>query len=145
MAKEKTSGEALALAVHELLRRVRFDDVEAVCSWGLTRTECHTLEVIALDGPLSVNDIAARIRLNKSTASRVAQSLEEKKLIERRDSESDRRSVRMSVTPKGKSLWQQIVRATSETYDDVLAGCSDSERKVVTKVLKRIADRVGRS
>ena len=135
----------MALAVHELLRRVRFDDVETVCSWGLTRTECHTLEVVALGGSLSVNDIAARIRLNKSTASRVVQSLEKKKLVRRADSAADQRSVLITASAKGVSLWRKIVAATASDYDEVLAECTEAERKTITRVLRRIAEQVGRS
>jgi DNA-binding MarR family transcriptional regulator len=143
--KATADGEALALAVHELLRRVRFDDVETVCSWGLTRTECHVLEVIALGAELSVNQVAARIRLNKSTASRVLQSLESKRLVKRTEAEDDRRSVRIAATAKGMSLWKQIVSATGSAYDDVLAECTQTERKTVTRVLRRIAEQIGRS
>ena len=145
MPKKKTDGEDLALAVHELLRQVRFDNVETVCEWGLTRTECHTLEVTALDGPLSVNDVAARLRLNKSTASRVVQSLEAKKLVQREGSAEDRRSVRISATREGLALWRRIVSATGSTYDDVLADCTKTEKKIVTRVLRAIAAHVGSS
>jgi len=131
--------------VHELLRRAAFDDVEAVCSWGLSRSECHVLEVIALGDALSVNEVASRIRLNKSTASRVLQSLQEKKLVRRSDCKDDRRSVSIAVTAKGLSLWKEIVGATGATYDDVLADCSQAERKAVTRVLRRIAEQIGRS
>jgi DNA-binding MarR family transcriptional regulator len=145
VSKKQTDGEDLALAVHELLRRVRFDDVENVCAWGLTRTECHTLEVTALDGPLSVNDVAARLRLNKSTASRVVRSLETKKLVSREGSADDRRSIRILATKEGIALWQRIVAATGSSYDAALAGCTKAERKVVTRVLRAIAEQVGKS
>lgn len=145
MPKKQTDGEDLALAVHELLRRVRFDDVENVCAWGLTRTECHTLEVTALDGPLSVNDVAARLRLNKSTASRVVRSLEAKKLVSREESADDRRSIQISATKEGLALWRRIVAATGSTYDAVLAGCTKAERKIVTRILRAIAGQIGQS
>ena len=134
-SKVTSEAEALALAVHELLRRVRFDDVQSVCACGITRTECHVLEVVALDGPLSVNDIAARIRLNKSTASRAVESLTQKKLLRREDAE-DARAWSVVATEQGIALWRDIVKGTAETY---AAGTTAAERKTLIKLLKKIA------
>jgi DNA-binding MarR family transcriptional regulator len=128
-----------ALAVHELLRRVRFDDVRTVCSWGLTRTECHVLEVVALDGPLTVTDVAARIRLDKSTASRVVTSLSEKKLLRRDTAGHDARALAVAVTAQGRTLWRSIVDASAAAYSEVLAECTAEERKTLMRVLARIA------
>jgi len=133
-------AEALALAVHELLRRVRFDDVQTVCACGLTRTECHVLEVVALDGPLGVSEVAARIHLNKSTASRVVQSLLEKKLVRRAASDRDGRAVAVSVTEKGRTTWRAIVEESAAAYAPVIEGWSPAERKVIATLLRRIAD-----
>src|SRR5216683_2738108 len=101
--------------------------------------------VISRGGTLSVNEIAAKIRLNKSTASRVVQSLEEKKLVRRSESAEDRRSVMTSVTAKGLSLWKQIVSDTNRVYDDELAECDQAERKTVTRLLRRIVEQIGPS
>ena len=141
MARQKpqrSEGEEIALAVHELLRRVRFDDVDEVCCWGLTRTECHVLEVIALDAGLSVNDIAGRIRLNKSTASRVVRSLTEKQLVSCKAAPHDRRAMQVSATAKGVTLWRQIVRASAQSYEEMLADCTPAERKAVVRFLRRL-------
>jgi DNA-binding MarR family transcriptional regulator len=138
---EVTSSESsdFALAVHELLRRVRFDDVRTVCSWGLTRTECHVLEVVALDGPLTVTDVASRIRLDKSTASRVVGSLTEKKLLRRKTAGHDARALAVEVTAPGRTLWRSIVDASAAAYSEVLAECTAEERKMLMRVLARIA------
>ena len=138
--KVTEDGTGLALAVHELLRRVRFDDVAKVCRWGLTRTECHVLEVVALDGTLSVNEIAARIRLNKSTASRVVQSLSRRKLLRRAVADHDGRSRAVTATKQGLELWREIVEASAAAYTEALAECSPAERNTVMRVLRRIAD-----
>ena len=141
MARQKpqrSEGEEIALAVHELLRRVRFDDVDEVCCWGVTKTECHVLEVIALDAGLSVNDVAERIRLNKSTASRVVRSLTEKDLVTCKPAPHDRRAMQVSATAKGVTLWRQIVRASAASYEEMLADCTPAERKAVARFLRRL-------
>jgi DNA-binding MarR family transcriptional regulator len=133
-------AEAVALAIHELLRRVRFDDVQTVCRWGLTRTECHVLEIVAIDGPLTVNEVASRIRLNKSTASRAVQSLADKELLKRETDRDDRRAVSLATTRRGHALWRSIVDASVKIYGEILDGSTAAERKAVLRVLKRITD-----
>ncbi len=130
-----------ALAVHELLRRIRFDDVDSVCSTGISRTECHVLEVVSLHGPLSVNDVTSHMRLNKSTISRVVTSLTEKGLIRSEAAGDDARRLSISVTAKGKSLWGSIVRATADGYGEALADCTPAERNAVMRVLERMTRR----
>ena len=134
-----SAANDLALAVHELLRRVRFEDVDVVCANGISRTECHALEVIALDGTISVNDVAARLALNKSTASRVVASLSEKRLIRSEPAADDGRRLVLTVTQKGRMLWESIVESTAQSYRDILADCSPAERKAIIRVVQRIA------
>ena len=138
-SRQRSEAADLALVVHELLRRIRFEDVDAVCEYGISRTECHALEVIALRGPVSVNEVAAEIRLNKSTASRVAASLTQKALVRSRAASDDGRRLVLTVTAKGRSLWKTIVDSTAETYHEILDGCSAAERASVIRILKRMA------
>jgi DNA-binding MarR family transcriptional regulator len=133
-------GENFALAVHELLRQIRFDDADELCSTGISRTECHVLEVIALDGPMSLNDVTTRMRLNKSTISRVVASLAEKGFIRSSSADEDARRLALSATPRGISLWKSIVRSTADCYSDVLSECNAAEREAVIRVLKRLAE-----
>jgi DNA-binding MarR family transcriptional regulator len=138
-------SRALALAVHELLRRVRFDDVRTISGCGVSRTECHVLEIVALDAPLTVNEIATRIHLNKSTASRTVQSLARKKLLACRASADDGRAIAVSITPRGKTAWDEIVAASAAAYAPIIEDCSPSEREAITRLLRRIADHATRS
>ena len=134
-----SDNEELALAVHELLRRVRFEDVEEVSCCGISTSECHALEVIALGEKLSVNDVAAAVRLNKSTASRLVRSLEKKGLVRTEADAIDKRGLRVSATREGKTTWRRIVRETASNYAEVLKDCTPAERKAVTRVLRRLA------
>ena len=134
-----SDSEELALAVHELLRRVRFEDVEEVACCGISTSECHALEVIALGKELSVNDVAAAVRLNKSTASRLVRSLEKKGLVRTAADPGDKRGLKVTATRQGASLWRRIVRETAGSYAEVLRDCTPAERKAVTRVLRRLA------
>jgi MarR family transcriptional regulator, 2-MHQ and catechol-resistance regulon repressor len=138
-------ARAFALAFHEVLRRHQFQDVEQVCEFGITLSECHSLEVMVLDGPMSVNELAARLAVNKSTASRVVQALADKKLVRREVSDSDARSWTVEATPAGRRLFEKILESSARCYASVLDGLDASEAKLVLDVLRRISAAACRS
>ena len=138
MSRDEGS-RAFALAMHELLRRYQFQDVEQVCEYGITLTECHALELIVLAESLSVNDVAAALRVNKSTASRVVQSLAEKKLVRRKVDGNDARAWRLAATAAGRKLFEEILEGSARCYAAMLEGISDEERAVALRILGRLA------
>lgn len=125
--------------MHELLRRHQFRDVGDVCSFGITLTECHALEVVVESAPLTVVAVAARLRLNKSTASRALQSLEEKKLVRRRDNRGDARAWSVEPTAAGRRLSATILESSAACYGATLSGLSPAERRLVIDAIRRLA------
>ena len=137
MSRSRDTRE-FALAFHEVLRRYQFQDVEHVCEYGITLTECHALELVCLGGPLSVNEVAAGLRANKSTASRAVQSLAAKKLVERAVNDEDGRAWTLIATDAGRRLFETILEGSIRCYDEMLEGLSSSERKIALEVLRRL-------
>lgn len=137
--KASSPASALALAVHEMLRRIRFEDVDAVGCNGITRTECHVLEVVALHGPLSLNAVTDHMQLNKSSVSRVIDSLAVKKLVLTEAAVDDGRKLSITVTAKGHRIWKAIVNATTRRYAEILSECTPAEQKAVIRIVSRIA------
>jgi MarR family transcriptional regulator, 2-MHQ and catechol-resistance regulon repressor len=141
MPSRPRSDEArtFAVALHELLRRYQFQDVNRTCEFDLTLTECHALEVVVLAGPLSVNAAAARLRLNKSTASRALAALETKQLVRRTADDEDRRVVTFEATAEGRRRSSAILAASAERVASLLHGFSDREREAALEILRRLS------
>ena len=93
-------------ALSELIRVCQFRDRDRICRHDLSVTQCHALEVIGEAGTLSMNELAARLFLDKSTTSRVVDSLERKQFARREANPADRRSLVLSVTDEGHALLQ---------------------------------------
>lgn len=135
----RADARALALAFHELLRRFQFQDVHRACDYGISITECHALELLALEGTLSVNDIAAALRVNKSTASRAVQSLVGKGLARRSENADDARAWKVRATAAGRRTSQEILEGSIRCYGDALRDLSPSERRAAIEVLRRLS------
>jgi DNA-binding MarR family transcriptional regulator len=64
--------------------------------------------------------------------------LEKLKLIERRESPSDRRTYALHLTKAGREALSEIGKLARQHQDDLCAALSEKERKVLTELLTRI-------
>lgn len=87
---------------------------------------------------MPLNDLAAALYVDKSTASRVVDGLERKGYVQRRRHPEDGRSVLLEPTPRGRAVCAEI-------RDDLLRDCvqllGDFEPEVRT-ALARLLDRL---
>ena len=85
-------------------------------SASATRSRCHdisltqryALEALLRHGPSTLNALAAKLHLDKSTASRVVAALERKGYVGRAQHPGDARAVLLDVTPAGRRLHDRI-------------------------------------
>lgn len=126
-------------ALNELARIVQFRDRDRACCHDVSVTQCCALEVLAEEGPLTVNDLAARLYLDKSTASRVAAGLEGKGYIFRSGDGQDKRIVRLETTDQGRSLCCRIEDDLAAEYADLLSDFDPEVRAAITRLLGRLA------
>src|SRR5437764_14408754 len=104
---EGTTGaldrDALALqhAVADLVRVYQFRDRDRICCHDVSVTQCYALEALVRQGGMSMNDLAARLYLDKSTASRVVDALERKGYVTRLPHPEDRRAVILEASAAG--------------------------------------------
>ena len=74
---------ALHKALADLVRAYQFRDRDRICCHDISVTQCYALEALKRDGPMRLNDLAARLFLDKSTSSRVLGALVRKGYAER--------------------------------------------------------------
>jgi len=83
---------------------------------GVTLAQCHVLLEVAKSGAVSLGDLAASLGLDPSTLSRTVQSMVRSGLLRRATNRADRRCVSISLTPRGRTLLQQIDRGRNAYY-----------------------------
>ncbi|MDR0786569.1 MAG: MarR family transcriptional regulator [Gemmatimonadota bacterium] len=129
----------LHTALSELIRVYQFRDREMISRFDLSVTQAHALESIGDNEPLSMNDLAGRLFLDKSTTSRVIDSLERKGLARREANQADRRSLRLSVTPAGRELLDTIRSGILAEEKRLLAEFEPAVRREMTRLISRLA------
>ncbi len=88
-------------ALTALVRVYQFRDRDTICCHDVSVTQCYALEALLRVGPCTLNELAAELYLDKSTASRVIQTLERKKYVTRREHPDDARARLFEPTAAG--------------------------------------------
>src|SRR5438067_2142261 len=79
-----------------LVRYYQYRDRDRQCCGGLSVTEWHALDTAVSRGELSIGELGQVLRMDKSSASRLAATLEKQALLERRPDPSNHRVWRIS-------------------------------------------------
>ncbi|MCH2168500.1 MAG: MarR family winged helix-turn-helix transcriptional regulator [Oceanicola sp.] len=83
--------------------------------FGISIPDWRVLVHVSTGGDISVRDIEARVAMEKSKASRAASRLVARGLLQKHVNDTDRRLVRLSLTPEGKALMDALL-PVAETY-----------------------------
>lgn len=107
MAARKSDPLSIAERLHSaairLLRRVRVADVES----GLSAPKLSALSVLAFGGAMRLTDLAAAEQVRAPTMSKLVAELEAEGLAAKRTDATDKRSVKIEVTAKGRALMEE--------------------------------------
>lgn len=114
---DRDSAELVALMrARELVDRMRSLYRELEAATGAPVVMHRALAIIESEPGIPASRLADSLGLQRSTMSHVLKALSLRKWIERRRSDEDQRSVRVHVTPAGRS----VLQATSGRVSGVL-------------------------
>jgi DNA-binding MarR family transcriptional regulator len=91
-------------------------------------------------GPLRLSELAARMGVDASTASRQVQQLERTGLVGRVGDPDDRRASLLELTAEGDRVLTRMRQARRASLDQVLAGWSAADRRTLAALLTRLVD-----
>jgi DNA-binding MarR family transcriptional regulator len=131
-------AQALGEALSDLIRVVQFRDRDRACCYDVSVSQCYALKAVADGGPVTVNDLAAHLFLDKSTASRIANGLVEMGYVARARDPADGRVVRLVTTPEGRALHERIMDDLAREYEELLNDFDKKVREGLITVLGRL-------
>jgi MarR family 2-MHQ and catechol resistance regulon transcriptional repressor len=127
-------------AVSDLVRIYQFRDRKSICYYNVSVTQCYALSTIVARGPLTQNELAADLYLDKSTASRVIGELERKGYVRRSTDPNDGRVRNLEATAKGHGLHERIERDLIGEMQSLLTGHNPATRRATIELIARLAD-----
>jgi DNA-binding MarR family transcriptional regulator len=101
------------------------------------------LVVLASRGPERLADLATAVGVDRSTATRMCDRLVRKRLVTRRRSQEDRRTVRISLTQTGGELVSEVTRRRRAEIAAIVQRIPVSHRDAVLVALRAFADAAG--
>ena len=134
----RADAEHLSDALSELIRVIQFRDRDRACCYDISVSQCHALKGVVDAGALTVNELAAHLYLDKSTASRLANGLVDKGLLARERDAEDGRVVRLVATPEGASTCSIIESDLTREYSEMLSDFDPEVRAAITRLVARL-------
>lgn len=106
----------------------------------LSRGEVDVLNALIRggDGPQSPGNVAASLMCSSAAMTNRLDRLERAGFLLREHDKGDRRSILLSVTPKGKQAAQRANAAREAIADELLPGLSAEDRKALVGLLRRM-------
>lgn len=131
-------AEALHVALSGLVRIYQFRDRDRICCHDISVTQCHALEALVEQGPMRSQELAAALRLDKSTTTRVVDALVRKGHVERAPDPDDARAVSLRVAASGRRLYRSINDGLVQQQVELLRGMSPKVRREATGLIRRL-------
>ncbi|MNI05493.1 MarR family protein [compost metagenome] len=107
---------------------------------GIPLGEARCLAAIGRYAPLSVNDLARAANLNKGQASRSAQALVDRGLVEKALSASDGRGVVLTPTQAGMAQYQRIIDLIAQRNEEIFGCLNAGEQQMLGEMLDRLIE-----
>lgn len=98
---------------------------------AVSLSELFAIHELDDDGPLAQRDLTERLRLDKSTVSRMVAGLVRKGYVARERDPANRRLDRLLVTDEGRRAHREIREAFHTRHVDVLGAMTAAEREAL--------------
>ena len=135
-------------ALTDLVRVYQFRDRNLICCHDISVTQCYALDALVRGGTMTLGSLAQTLMLDKSTTSRVAETLERKGYLKRTVHPSDARALQLSATARGRSLHETIQSDLLDEERAIIESLPPEVRRatvgVVRELAKVAAKRMGR-
>ncbi|MFC3885044.1 MarR family winged helix-turn-helix transcriptional regulator [Bacillus songklensis] len=130
--------DSLRLIEHEIALLVRLTTAHSPRLGSLDRSEYLLLSELDKHSPLAINELAEKLKLNLSTASRQVTTLETKKFIQRFPDPQNGRISLVQITLEGQDILHKVQKARYAVYAEILHDWSNEELKILEANLTRL-------
>ncbi|HEX9023454.1 MAG TPA: MarR family transcriptional regulator [Geobacteraceae bacterium] len=131
---EKSVGFLLAKAYQRAcaIFKEEFDN------YDLTPQQFGILAFLWIEDGLSQAELSSRSQIDRTTMGGIVDRLEKEGLVERSNHPDDRRAYQVFLTPKGKSLEDELSRVANGVIAKVIAPLSTAEHATLVRLLEKI-------
>ena len=104
---------------------------------GLSEQQWRVLRALVEAGSMDINALGEMCQIHPASLSRMLPNLEDDDRIERRANPDDQRYVIVSITAKGKTLFQRMAKESEQIYASIEKRIGSRELKMLYELLDR--------
>jgi len=127
-------------SIHKIMHLFRSEQYRVLrdSPYELTHMEGKLLGFFERNPGASLRDLVGHMRQDKGQLARLIKSLREQGLLEGRDDEGDRRSVRIHLTAEGLAIHQTLRHQVAQLSEQAIQGLSPKERTLLVTLLHQV-------
>ena len=111
---------------------------ELLKPYGLNTNMWRVFGALKDHNGIHISDLSERIAIERTQLSRILVQMEEDGYVTRTVSKSDRRHMRLNLTPKGQKTVRKIIPLLVDYYENICRDLSVPEMKLLIGSLKKI-------
>jgi DNA-binding MarR family transcriptional regulator len=115
-------------------KRIRIPD--EIRSLSLAPRHLSLLSYLLFDGPMTVNDLAARLEIAPTTVSLMVSELSRKGILERKEDEADRRRRIVSIAGRKRQAIDGWLARGATAWRNALEPLTPDQRRIVVDALR---------
>jgi MarR family 2-MHQ and catechol resistance regulon transcriptional repressor len=133
------TGVHVFLVLWKAARAVEAYAEDSVAALEMCGSDFAVLEALLHKGPLPINEIGRKVLLTSGSITVAVDRLESKALVERRASDTDRRTKIVHLTKAGKELISRVYADHAADMEQLAAASlNKTERETLMRLLKKI-------
>lgn len=109
--------------------------------YGFGIPEWRVLATLGQFGRMTARDIGAHSRMHKTTVSRAVTALVGRGYVKREANRADMREAFLSLRPKGRAVYDDLVPTATSFAERVVAGLSSEDRAALERIVDHLAHR----
>ncbi|MBA4251785.1 MAG: MarR family transcriptional regulator [Chlorobiaceae bacterium] len=112
--------------------------VEDIRKYNLTEPQFSVLESLGHLGPMPIGKLCSKQLVTGGNMTLVVDNLEKEGLVKRVHSTTDRRTIVVQITEKGKTLFDQIFIQHAKRMTEIASVLSEKEQNELARLLKKL-------
>lgn len=137
---DRMMGEhEILVAIRRVMRAVDMRSKQLERKAGLTVPQWLILQALSASGEMQISELARRISLSHATVTSILNRMSDKGLVQRKRNSADRRAVRVSLTAKGKTTFEEAPELLQEAFVARFRQLERWEQKLLTSAIERVA------
>ena len=140
IARRLKLDKGLGFLVRLLDTRVNILYERLTAQNDITPRQFGVLLTLYQQGTLTLTELAAHIRVDRSTLGEMITRMAERSLVSKRSNGNDRRSAEVQLAPAGKSVLLKIVTGAARLQAALLAPLAPEDRAHFMRCMKLVAE-----